>query len=57
MESRTLCGCTMATGPGLPMQPDKASAVMAAIIDNWNARTTTGPIPWSEMAPVLPGYS
>jgi hypothetical protein len=47
----------MATGPDLPMQPDKASAVMAAIIDNWNARTTTGPIPWSEMAPVLPGYS
>jgi hypothetical protein len=28
------------------MQPDKASAVMAAIIDNRNARTTrTGPTP------------
>src|SRR4051794_5442765 len=36
------------------MQPDKASAVMAAMIDNRKTRATrTGPIPHNETAPVL----
>jgi hypothetical protein len=36
------------------MQPDKASAVMAAMIEYRNARATrTGAIPHNETAPVL----
>src|ERR1017187_7795088 len=58
MESRSLCGCATATGPVACMQPDKASAVMAAMIDNRNARATrTGAIPKkrdsSSLAPVM----
>src|ERR1035438_10500258 len=54
MASRSLCGCAIATGPVACMQPDKASAVMAAIIGNRNARATrTLTIPHSETAPVL----
>src|SRR5665213_997088 len=54
MESRSLCGCASATGPVACMQPDRASAVMAAIIDNRNARATrTLAIPHSETALVL----
>src|SRR5258707_9550212 len=54
MESRTLCGCATATGPVVRMQPDRASAVMIAVIGNRNARATrTGAIPQSETAPVL----
>src|ERR1700710_1276282 len=53
MESRSLCGAT-ATGPVVRMHPDRASAVMVAVIDNRNARATrTGAIPESETAPVL----
>src|SRR5215475_11721763 len=43
-----------ATGAVRRMQPDSASAVMAAIIDRRNARATrTGAIPQSETALVL----
>src|SRR5437016_1895488 len=53
MESRSLCGAT-ATGPVVRMHPDRASAVMVAVIDNRNARATrTGAIPESETALVL----
>src|SRR3954471_9952324 len=52
-ESRSLRGCT-ATGAERRMQPDKASAVMAAMIEYRNARATrTGAIPHNETAPVL----
>src|SRR3979411_1478533 len=54
MESRSPCGCATATGPDERMQPDKASAVMMAMIDNRNARATrTGAIPHSETTLVL----
>src|SRR5260370_42000647 len=54
MESRSLCGCATAMGPVVCMQPDRASAVMIAVIGNRNARATrTGAIPQSETAPVL----
>src|SRR5882757_8367225 len=53
MESRSLCGAT-ATGPVVRIHPDRASAVMVAVIDNRNARATrTGAIPQSETALVL----
>src|SRR5215475_9647211 len=53
MLSRLGCGAT-ATGAVLPMQPDSASAVTAAMIGRRNARATrTGAIPQSETAPVL----
>src|ERR1700737_4560589 len=54
MESRSPGACATATGPDVRMQPDKASAEMAAMIGNRNARATrTGAIPHSETAPVL----
>src|SRR6202165_1378402 len=54
MESRSLCGCATATGPVVRMQPDRASAVMMAMIGNRNTRATrTGAIPHSETALVL----
>src|ERR1039458_4250603 len=54
MYSRSLCGGPIATGAVVRMQPDKASAVMAAMIGSRNARATrTGAIPHSETAPVL----
>src|ERR1700709_2783007 len=55
MESRSLCGWIVATGPDRPMQPDKASAVTATISDNRNACITrTGPISHTnETGPVL----
>src|SRR5205085_11279729 len=47
-------GGTEATGPERRMQPASASAVMAAIIEIRNARTTrTGVIPHNETPPVL----
>src|ERR1700682_4647839 len=54
MESRSPCRCATATGPDERMQPDRASAVMMAMIGNRNARATrTGAIPHSETALVL----
>src|SRR4051794_17161797 len=54
MASRSLRGDTVATGPDRRMQPARASAVRAAIMENRNARTTrTGVIPHNETAPVL----
>src|SRR5882757_8746460 len=53
MASRSPCGAT-ATGPAVRMHPDRASAVMIAVIENRNARATrTGAIPQSETALVL----
>src|ERR1700692_343688 len=54
MVSRSLRGCAVATGEVVRMQPDRASAVIAAMIGNRNARATrTGAIPSSETAKVL----
>jgi hypothetical protein len=54
MASRSLRGCAVATGEVVCTQPDKASAVMAVMIGNRNARATrTGAIPSSETASVL----
>src|ERR1700732_712313 len=49
MASRSLCGGAVATGAVECMQPDRASAVMAAMIGSRNARVTrTGAIPSHE---------
>src|ERR1700720_5030207 len=49
MVSRSLCGCAVATGEVVCMQPDRASAVMAVMIGSRNARATrTVAIPSSE---------
>ncbi len=54
IESRSACGWAIATGPGVCMQPDRASAVMMAVIGIRNTRATrTGAIPHSETALVL----
>src|SRR5436305_15340963 len=54
MLSRSPRGAATATGPERRMHPANASAVIAAIMENRNARTTrTGVIPHNETSPVL----